>query len=539
MFKKFGSPSGKSPRKEQGIGGSGPGHKRYSKDRGDSAASSGGDERPRRSGGGSSYFDRRSSKSANGPKTGPSPRLNPRYDGSQRAPAPDAGAERAERTGFRSSSPSRSPGPSAAPGRSGPRPPQRENRPFGQRRPGKQQRPPRNASDFQASAGESKPAQRSVIKRAQAVAVAPAQESSMHFSEMDLPEEIERALAEAGFEHPTPIQEQSLPHTLNGFDLMGCAQTGTGKTAAFTIPMITRLLEDEESLALVLAPTRELAAQIMETLKQLTAHARHIRFGLIIGGASFSEQVRMLKTRPRIIVSTPGRLVDHLKQRTVDLRNVKFLVLDEADRMFDMGFAPQINKIVAGIPPERQTLLFSATFNKDVKALALRSLRDPKQVFIGAASKPAAGVEQEIVETTQDKKFSILLEELNTREGSVLLFVGMKYRADRLAQSLEEYGHSVARIHGGRSMGQRNGALKDFRDQRVRILVATDIAARGLDIPHVAHVINFDLPKDPEDYIHRIGRTARAGAVGHALSFVTREEQDSWKGISRLLASHK
>lgn len=517
MFKKTGSPRGKSPSREgeEGHKGRGYGHQRYRKDREEPKS-----EGAARGGTRSSYFDRRSSKSALGPKTGltSGPRIGgPKLEG------PSAGPRSSSTGGPRTG------GSTSAP-----------KRPFGQRRPARQQRPPRNPSDFQESApAEGKGPVRSIIKRAQAVAVAPTQESSTHFSEMDLPEEIERALADAGFEHPTPIQEQSLPHTLTGFDLMGCAQTGTGKTAAFTIPMITRLLEDEDSLALVLAPTRELAAQILDTLKKLTSHAKHLRHGLIIGGASFTEQVRMLRQRPRILVATPGRLVDHLKQKTVSLQNVKFLVLDEADRMFDMGFAPQINKIVAGIPPERQTLLFSATFNKDVKALALKSLRNPKEVFIGASSRPAAGVEQEIIETSQDKKFSILLEELNKREGTVLLFVGMKYRADRLAASLEEYGHTVARIHGGRSMGQRNGAIRDFRDQRVRILVATDIAARGLDIPHVAHVINFDLPKDPEDYIHRIGRTARAGAIGHALSFVTREEQDSWTSISRMLARHK
>jgi superfamily II DNA/RNA helicase len=379
---------------------------------------------------------------------------------------------------------------------------------------------------------------RSMIQKSRQEPVAPVTESTLHFSELNLPEELERALADAGFEHPTPIQEQSLPHTLGGFDLIGCAQTGTGKTAAFVLPMVTRLLEDEDSLALVLAPTRELAAQILDTLKKLTTHCRHIKHTLIIGGAPYNEQVRQMRAGPRVVVATPGRLVDHLQQKTINLAKVKFLVLDEADRMFDMGFAPQINKIVAQMPKDRQTLLFSATFNKEVKTLALKSLKNPKEVFVGAPSRAASGVEQEIIETAADKKFALLLDELNKREGTVLIFTGMKHRADRLSKNLEEYGHSVTRIHGGRSMGQRKNALNDFREQRVRILVATDIAARGLDIPHVAHVINFDLPKDPEDYIHRIGRTARAGAVGHALSFVTREEKENWQKISRLLAKN-
>ncbi len=370
----------------------------------------------------------------------------------------------------------------------------------------------------------------------QVKAAAPVLESSLTFADFDLPEELEKALGESGYERPTPIQEQSLPHTLGGFDLIGCAQTGTGKTAAFVLPMLTRLLEDEDAQALVLAPTRELAAQILDTFKKLANHARHLRPQLIIGGASFHEQNRMLRQGPRILVATPGRLVDHLQQKTIQLSRVKFLVLDEADRMFDMGFAPQIDKILRQIPKERQTLLFSATFSPEIRKLALRSLREPKEVFIGAPSRAAEGVEQEILEISTQQKFPMLLDELNKREGTVLLFTGMKHRADKLARSLQDYGHSVARIHGGRTMGQRNSAIKDFRSQKVRILVATDIAARGLDISHVAHVINYDLPQDPEDYIHRIGRTARAGALGKALSFVTHEDKDSWRKISRLLA---
>ena len=363
-----------------------------------------------------------------------------------------------------------------------------------------------------------------------------ADSSGIHFSELDLPEELEKALAALKFENPTPIQAQSLPHTLAGFDLIGCAQTGTGKTLAFALPMIARLMEDEDSLALILAPTRELAMQIIDTIRKLTPFARHIQHALIIGGAGYREQVMALRRGPRIVVATPGRLVDHLQQGTIRLGKVKFFVLDEADRMFDMGFAPQLKQIVDQLPPERQTLLFSATFSKEVKALAMKSLKDPKEVFVGAPSQAATGVEQAMVETTNERKLPLLLDELNQREGTVLIFAGMKYKAERLARTLADYGHKVDFIHGGRTQGQRKNALRSFREQSVRILVATDVAARGLDIPHVAHVINYDLPKDPEDYIHRIGRTARAGAVGKALSFVTREERGDWKKISRLLA---
>ncbi len=359
------------------------------------------------------------------------------------------------------------------------------------------------------------------------------------FADFTLPEPLSRAIADAGFTIPTPIQAKSLPFTLEGQDLIGCAQTGTGKTAAFAIPMIAHLLANPDSCALILAPTRELAAQTVDTIRKLTTHTRDIRNTVIVGGASFGDQVRSLRQGPRIVVATPGRLVDHLQRGTIRLDDVSFFVLDEADRMFDMGFTQQIDKIVEHIPESRQTLLFSATFSKEVKRLALNSLRKPKEVFIGAPSSPAAGVDQVIVETHSKDKFNLLLEELNGREGSVLIFSGMKHRADRLADNLESYGHSVAIIHGDRSMGQRKSALAGFRAQKVRILVATDIAARGIDISHVAHVINYDLPRDPEDYIHRIGRTARAGAKGQALSFVTPEERGAWKKIERLLPRQK
>ena len=357
--------------------------------------------------------------------------------------------------------------------------------------------------------------------------------SNSPFSQFDLPEEILEALERAEFSNATPIQAKSLPFSLAGRDVMGCAQTGTGKTAAFVLPMMKMLLEDNSAMALVLAPTRELAEQIVDTLRKL--RTEDLSYTLLIGGSSFTEQVRSLRRRPRIIVATPGRLVDHIQQRTIDLRKVKFFVLDEADRMFDMGFAPQIQKVTAQISEERQTLLFSATFSKEVKQLALNSMKDPEEVFVGETSSVASGVEQEIIELLPDQKLPMLLDELNKREGSVLLFVGMKYKADRLAKSLRSYGHYVDSIHSDRTQGQRRTVLKNFRDQRIRVLVATDVAARGLDIPHVAHVINYDLPNDPEDYVHRLGRTARAGAIGKSLSFVTHEDANNWSRIARML----
>lgn len=364
---------------------------------------------------------------------------------------------------------------------------------------------------------------------------APIAQREGNFEGFNLPEMLNDAIEHLGFEQPTPIQARAIPIAMTGADLIGCAQTGTGKTLAFSLPMLTRLLENENEVALILAPTRELAMQIQDTIRSLTSRMREIRGALLLGGSSYFEQGKALARKPNVIVATPGRLVDHLQRRTVSLAKVKFLVLDEADRMLDMGFAPQLDRILQYVPKERQTLLFSATFAPEIKKMAQKFLRNPQEVFVGNSSRPAEGVEQQIVETTSNKKLDILLNELNKREGSVLIFTGTKHRADRLAKSLNEFGHSVDRIHGGRSMGQRKMALHSFREQHIRVLVATDIAARGLDISHVAHVINFDLPRDPEDYIHRIGRTARAGAKGQALSFIAPDEKDQWKKITRLL----
>lgn len=355
------------------------------------------------------------------------------------------------------------------------------------------------------------------------------------FKDFAISEKIQNAILDLGWNAPTPIQAQSIPYSLAGRDIIGCAQTGTGKTAAFTIPMLNRLIENPSELSLILAPTRELAFQIRDTIKELLTHVPDLRTALIIGGASYPEQVRSLAMGPRIVIATPGRLVDHLQNRTIRLSNVKFLVLDEADRMFDMGFAPQIDRIVRDIPNDRQTLLFSATFSKEVRELAKRTLKNPQEVSIGVASSPAEGVEQEVIEVRPAEKFDMLLDQLNSREGSILIFIATKHHADRMAKKLAEFGHSTGRIHGGLTMGQRKNAISGFRDQTFRILVATDIAARGLDISHVAHVINFDLPRDPEDYVHRIGRTARAGAKGKALSLVNNQDKDAWRRISRLL----
>jgi superfamily II DNA/RNA helicase len=356
------------------------------------------------------------------------------------------------------------------------------------------------------------------------------------FSELTLPPALEKALIAMKYVTPTPIQAQAIPVALDRRDVIGCAQTGTGKTAAFCIPIIARLLKAPQATALILVPTRELAAQISVVLNQLTLHCADIQTALIIGGMAMPPQIRALQRRPRIVVATPGRLVDHLKRGSLSLSSVAILVLDEADRMLDMGFAPQLNEILRFVPKVRQTLFFSATLPSDIEKLSSRFLKDPVRVTVGAISQPVQKIQQAVIQTTVAKKNDALMDELNLRDGSVLIFARTQIRTDRVARYLEEYGHEVTRLHGGRTQGQRNSAIAGFRDGKFRILVATDIAARGIDISHIAHVINYDLPMVAEDYVHRVGRTARAGAEGQAVSFITPEDRAQWREISRLLA---
>jgi ATP-dependent RNA helicase RhlE len=374
------------------------------------------------------------------------------------------------------------------------------------------------------------------------------------FSQLGLPQSLtalQTALRSMGFERPTPIQAQAIPLALHGADLLACAQTGTGKTAAFGIPLVARLAaaiapnasepaartqSGAGGSALVLVPTRELALQVEGVLASLCRGTPGLRTAALIGGVSIQGQRRELAAgKPRILIATPGRLIDHLGGGSLSLATVRILVLDEADRMLDMGFAPQLRRIFKHLPVERQTLLFSATMPPEIEKLALGIMRNPRRVSVGAVSRPVEKIEQSVVETTPREKNELLLDVLNERQGSVIIFARTQVRTDRLARFLGEYGHKVARIHGGRTQGQRKTAVHGFKDGRFRILVATDIAARGIDIPEIAHVINYDLPMVPEDYVHRIGRTGRAGAGGQALSLVTPEERSQWKAISRLL----
>ncbi len=339
-----------------------------------------------------------------------------------------------------------------------------------------------------------------------------------------------------GFKQPTPIQRQAIPVGLTGADVLGCAETGSGKTVAFCAPILERLLASPQSDALILVPTRELALQIDECWAQLTRYTTNMRSAVIIGGVAFGGQTRALTEGRRLIIATPGRLLDLLDRRAARLERVAMLVLDEADRMLDMGFAPQLRRILAVLPKQRQTLLFSATWTAEVDRLSKAWTSRPTKVVVGEVSRAAPSITQQVVNVAKDGKSQKLFEMVSERDGSILVFARTKARTDRVARFLSASGVKAQRLHGGRTQGQRNAALEAFRSGKTRVLVATDIAARGLDVSHITHVINYDLPVVAEDYVHRIGRTGRAGANGAAVSLVTPEDAVNWRDITRLLS---
>jgi superfamily II DNA/RNA helicase len=357
------------------------------------------------------------------------------------------------------------------------------------------------------------------------------------FKDLELPAFLHESLRKMKFDKPTPIQADAIPKALEGKDIIASAETGSGKTAAFGIPLLAYLDKNRNSSALILAPTRELADQVRGVLTQLSGGRYDLSSALLIGGMGMGAQVDSLKRGCRLIIGTPGRINDHLQQKTLNLSKTGFLVLDEADRMLDMGFAPQLDRIRKYLTAPRQTVLFSATIPPDIQAMASHYLKDPVRITVGVTSKPVENVHQTILYTSQGRKMDELVEELRTREGSVLIFARTQHRVDRLAKSLKEKNFTNARIHGGRTQGQRRISLDQFKRGQVRILVATDIAARGLDINHIGHVVNFDLPQVAEDYVHRVGRTARAGAKGDALSFLTPDDRNLWRDILRTLGS--
>lgn len=353
------------------------------------------------------------------------------------------------------------------------------------------------------------------------------------FARLGVAPHILAILAKLNFVTPTPIQAQAIMPAIEGKDIVGIAQTGTGKTLAFAIPMIQRFTKNN-GLGLVVAPTRELAMQI-ETVFQSVGQSLGIRTALLIGGASMFAQMNALRRRPHIIICTPGRMNDHLNQKTLTLHNVSVLVLDEADHMFDMGFLPQITRMLQLLPRERQTLLFSATMPNEIFVLATHHMRAPVRIEIARAGTPAERVAQEFFIVGRDQKVSLLEKLLFDHSGSVLIFCRMKFGAKRVCATLRRMGHAVAEIHSNRSLSQRREALDGFKSGKYRVLVATDIAARGIDVTGISLVINFDLPQQAEDYVHRIGRTGRAGMEGKAISFAMPNERGKMRDIERLI----
>ena len=335
------------------------------------------------------------------------------------------------------------------------------------------------------------------------------------------------------FVQPTPIQKQAIPIACSGSDLVGIAQTGTGKTIAFAIPMI-QTLAAKPGKGLVLVPTRELAIQVNEVFRQF-APLLGMNSVVLIGGENYSRQLTDLKKKPRIIVATPGRLLDHVQQNAITLDNIEVLVLDEADRMFDMGFAPQINRILQYLPKGRQTMLFSATMPDEIMRLAAKYMRLPSRVEVARSGTVVDNVVQEVYVVNRGLKPALLAKLLDKYWGTVLLFVRTRYNACDITQDIRDMGHSVAEIHSDRTLGQRKEALEGFKTGKYRILVATDIAARGIDVAGIELVLNYDLPDDDDSYVHRIGRTGRAGKPGHAVSFVTPEQETDLRNIERLI----
>ncbi len=342
-----------------------------------------------------------------------------------------------------------------------------------------------------------------------------------------------KRIDELGFVHPTPIQHKAIPIATAGEDVVGIAQTGSGKTLAFSIPMLQQISATKK-MGLVLLPTRELAVQVEETLHKL-AGTLGLRTALVIGGTNIRPQIKRLRAKPHVIVATPGRLIDHVEQKNVSLGNVGILILDEADRMLDMGFAPQLKKILIGVPEKRQTMLFSATMPEQITAIARQYMQKPLRIEVARSGTTADNVDQEVYIVPRAEKMNLLERLLNEYKGSVLVFSRTKYGAKKIARQLRQIGMSADEIHSNRSQAQRQTALKGFSTGRFRILVATDIAARGIDVDNIELVVNFDLPEQLEDYVHRIGRTARAGRSGKAISFAAPEQKADVAQIQNLI----
>lgn len=362
------------------------------------------------------------------------------------------------------------------------------------------------------------------------------QKNEKTFGDLGFDPQIKQILAKKQITTPTPIQAQSIPPIMEGTDCIGIAQTGTGKTLAFSLPLVQELMH-KKGRALILAPTRELALQIQETLDWFRGPLG-ITSAVVVGGASMGKQIQQLKKQPRVIIATPGRLIDHLQQKNVNLSDVRFLVFDEADRMFDMGFAPQIREVLSYVPKvrDRQTLLFSATMPDSVMNLIEENMHTPVRIEVAVQGTAAENVQQEIVILDNAHRKTALLELLKEAgKDAVLVFTRTKYQAKNLTKFLAQKGYKAEELHGNRSQPQRKKAIAAMQSKRSQILVATDVAARGIDISHLKLVVNFDLPDDAEDYVHRIGRTGRAGQSGRAVSFVLTDQRLQLREIQKLI----
>ncbi len=356
---------------------------------------------------------------------------------------------------------------------------------------------------------------------------------SSNFYNLGIAPNILAILDRMDFKVPTPIQERSIPAAIAGKDLMGIAQTGTGKTLAFGIPMIQFALQNKGN-GLIVLPTRELALQVHDALRAI-GQPLGIKLAVLIGGAPMYKQISDIRRGPHVVIGTPGRIIDHLEHRTLTLANVKMLVLDEADRMLDMGFAPQLKRIMQSVPAERQTMLFSATMPQEIVGMTKNFMKLPVQIEIAPPGTAATNVTQEVFVVGRDQKTQLLQKLLGDYKGSVLVFTRTKFAAKRVAFAVRNAGHTANELHSNRSLSQRKEALGGFKNGSYRVLVATDIAARGIDVTGIEVVINYDLPMQAEDYIHRIGRTGRAGASGHAISFATPDQRGDLRTIERLL----
>jgi len=355
------------------------------------------------------------------------------------------------------------------------------------------------------------------------------------FENFGLSKDLSKALLNMDFSIPTPIQQKAIPVALKGIDVLGSAQTGTGKTIAFCIPMIEILSKNKNMTALIMTPTRELARQVLGVVNQLLGKSNTIRSACLIGGEAMGKQLNQLRKEPRIIVGTPGRINDHLESKTLDLMDCGYLVLDETDRMLDMGFGIQIDQTLKYLPSEKQTLLFSATLPEKIMKLSKKYLYNPERVAVETDNILLTNIKHNILNIDHNKKYKELLLQLSQRKGSVLIFAKTKHGTKRMAKNLSNDGFKADALNGNLNQNKRDKVMKNFRLKKFKVLVATDIASRGLDVDHIEHVVNYDLPQVAEDYIHRIGRTGRAGSKGSTICFISPEEQPLWNQINYLL----